>query len=530
MLEFPKFLEEESFFSGYLINQLPDAVFWLSSDARLLYVNDATCDLLEYSRQELLSMKLSEVDLNFWQKTWLEQWRSLHQQNSLAVKSQYRTKSGKLFSVELTFVYVQGQDRECIYAFVRKVEEKKLTPNANLLDRNGSIENLTREISQLKETKSRLAEDLSLVRGTLDSAGYGIIAVNYKGEVLSHNQKFLEMWKIPDSLVLSKESEPCQNFFARQLKNPEVFRRSVWEVSRESAIETNDILELKDGRVFAQYSKPQRLDDRIIGRVWSIWDITKLRQQTLELEKTQDRTDIRAIAEAKQLSELRSRFLSMLCHQFRSSLNIISFSNSLLKRYGSKWTKNQKMPLYFDNIQTAVEQISLLLDEMLFFGKSEVGQIKFEPKPIDLDGFCRTLIAQMKPLSDSKQQAIEFYSSHNYKTTHIDKNILHHILTNLLSNAIKYSPNGSKIEFKVLNEKEQVIIEIKDKGISISEVDQQRLFEPFFRGSNVEDIPGNGLGLSIVKNLVEIHGGKIEVESEVGVGTTFSLTLPISDV
>ena len=104
---------------------------------------------------------------------------------------------------------------------------------------------------------------------------------------------------------------------------------------------------------------------------------------------------------------------------------------------------------------------------------------------------------------------------------------MHHILTNLLSNAIEYSPNGSKIEFEVLSEKEQVIIKIKDKGIGISKVDQQRLFDPFFRGSNVDDLPGNGLGLSIVENLVEIHGGKIEVESEVGIGTTFSLTLPV---
>ena len=126
-----------------------------------------------------------------------------------------------------------------------------------------AFDNLHPEISQLKETESQLAKTLSLMRGTLDSTAYGTIAVSYEGEVLSHNQKFLEMWKIPDSLVLSKDSESCQNFFDRQLKNPEVFHRSVWEVSRESEAETYDILELKDGRVFAQYSKPQRLDDKI---------------------------------------------------------------------------------------------------------------------------------------------------------------------------------------------------------------------------------------------------------------------------
>ncbi|MGL6340227.1 MAG: ATP-binding protein [Waterburya sp.] len=410
-------------------------------------------------------------------------------------------------------------------------EPPKLSEKNGFFSGEYNINNLYQEISQLKKTEAQLAKTLSLVRGTLESAASGIVAVSYEGEILSHNQKFLEMWKIPDSLTLSKDSEECQSFFARQLKNPEVFCHSVWEISRESEIEAHNILELKDGRVFAQYSKPQRLDDKIIGRVWSIWDITELKQQTEpELENTQGKIEtVQTTEETQQLSQLRSRFVSMLCHQFRSLLNIISFSNSLLKRSKNKWTNNTKFPSYFDNIQTAVEQINVLLDELTFFGKSEVGQIDFKPKPIDLDEFCCTLIAQMKPLSDCKQQTIEFSSHRNCKNTCIDQNILHHILTNLLSNAIKYSPNGSKIEFKVLGKKEQVIIEIKDQGIGILEVDQPQIFEPFFRGSNVDSLPGNGLGLSIVKNLVEIHGGKIEVESKVGIGTKFSLTLAVPD-
>ena len=601
---------EESIFSKYLIDRLPNTVFCLGGDASFLYLNDAACRQLEYSRQELLSMKLSDIDPYFSQKAWLEQWKSLKQRNSSIIKSKHRTRSGQFLPVELTLTYVKEQNRDFICVFVRRVEETQPTQNANSsertlfdddlrgcaaaqtkdlsacnaridssaepkaqsvartggeassvceaddgasapylgahalhgsqtrtdkphkgdsvrrmydngLSRNGSINNSYQEISQSEE-KAQLAKSLSLVRGTLDSTAYGTVAVNYKGEVLSRNQKFLEMWKIPDSLVLSKDSQECQNFFARQLKNPEVFRNSVWEISRKSEAETCDILELKDGRMFAQYSRPQRLDDEIIGRVWSIWDITELRQQTeSELQKTQGEIEIvQAVEEAKQLSELRSRFLSLLCHQFRSSLNIISFANSLLKRHANKHTDNRKL-LYFDNIQTAIEQISVLLDELVFFGKSEVGQIDFEPKPTDLANFCRILVAQMQPLLDSKQQTIKFSSSRNCNIVCVDKNILHHILTNLLSNAIKYSPDGHEVKFEILGEQDRVIIKIQDRGIGISEVDQQRLFDPFVRGSNVDSIPGNGLGLSIVKNLVEIHDGKIEVESKVGIGTSF---------
>ena len=524
-------LEEELFFSRYLVNHFPNAVFCLGPDARFLYLNDAACHQLEYSRQELLSMKLLDIDPDLTPKIWLEQWQSLKQQNHLVVESRHRTRSGELLSLELSIAYVKVPDKEFGCVFVREVEKRQLTQEANSFDSNGSIRNLHLEISQLKETESQLAKTLSLMRGTLDSTAYGTIAVNYEGKVLSYNQKFSEMWKIPDSLVLAKDSESCQNFFAGQLENPEVFHRSVWEVERESEVETYDILELKDGRVFAQYSKPQRLDDKIIGRVWSIWDITELQQRTQEqIQKTKSKINtVEAIEEAKQLSELRSRFLSMLCHQFRSSLNVISFANSLLKRYSNKRTDDKKLS-YLDNIQTAVEQISVLLDEMLFFGKSEVGQIDFQPKLIDLVDFCRVFIAQTQPLSNGKQQTIEFSSHCDCKSAYIDQNILHHILTNLLSNAIKYSPNESKIKIEVLCEKERAIIKIEDRGIGISEVDQQRLFEPFFRGSNVNGIPGNGLGLPIVKNLVEIHGGKIEVESKVGIGTSFSLSLPVRNL
>ena len=524
-------IRQEAFFAKHLVDRLPDPVFCLSSDAGFIYLNDVACHRLEYSRQELLSMRLSDIDQNFQLKNWAKQWQSLKQQGSLTVESQYQTKSGKLLLVELTLVYEQEKEKEFCYTFVRPAETKRdraLDQSINQLDGDRNINNLYQEISQLKATEIQLAKTLSLVRGVLDSTAYGTVAVSYEGKVISRNQKFLEMWKIPDSLVLSNDSQECQDFFDLQLKNPQVFRYSVWEVSRESEAETYDILELKDGRVFAQYSKPQRLEDKIVGRVWSIVDITELKQQSeSEIQSNKGKIEVvEAVEKAKQLSELRSRFLSMLCHQFRSSLNIISFSNSILKRYANTWNDDKKLP-YLDNIQTAVAQITKLLDELVFLGKSEVGQVKFEPTPADLSDFCRALITQMQPISDDKQQTIEFASHGDCKYSCIDKNILHHIFTNLLSNSIKYSPDGSKIKFEISYESERAIIKIKDEGIGISEVDRQRLFDPFYRGSNVDSIPGTGLGLSIVSNLVEIHGGKIELESKVGIGTTFLLTIPL---
>ena len=516
-------VSEESW-SQLFVNHINVAAFCVGADARFLYANPVACKLLGYSQQELMARTLQDVDLDF--SEWTQRWRSLKQQGSLDFESRYRTKQKDILPVRVALTYVKNQEQEFGCAMIHKLE-KEMLPSIQAdpaqFDGNMSVSHLYQEIAQLKQTEAQLGESLSLVRGTLDSAAYGIIAVSFEGEVLNTNQKFREMWQIPDSMVLAKQE--CQNFFKNKLKNPDAFCRSVWE-SRESEEETYDILQLKDGRVFAQYSKPQRLDERVIGRVWSIWDINEFKQRTDEdLQQTELATKLkRNIEETKQVSELKSRFVSMLCHQFRSSLNVISFSNSLLKRYVNKG--REKDLTYLDNIQTAVEQISQLLDKMIFFGRSEVGQLKLEPELTDLDLFCRNLVAQMQPMGDSKKQVINF-SSRGSCTVCVDPTILHHVLTNLLSNALKYSPNDKQIDFELACE-EQVIFRIKDTGIGISTIDQKRLFEPFYRGSNIDHISGNGLGLAITKNLVDIHGGQIEVDSELGVGTTFTVTLPVS--
>ena len=516
----------EEYWSQLFVNQVNVAAFCVGSDARFLYVNPVVCQLLGYSQQELMARTLHDVDLDF--SYWDQRWQFLKQKGSITFESRYRTKQEDVLPVRVALTYIKNQEQEFSCAMVHELESKMLNSiqaDPAQFDGNMSVSHLHQEIAQLKQTEAQLETTLSLVRGTLDSAPYGIIAVSFDGEVLNTNQKFREMWQIPDSMVLTKTQE-CQDFFKNKLKNPDAFCRSVWE-SQESEEETYDILQLEDGRVFAQNSKPQRLDERVIGRVWSIWDITEFKQRTDEdLQQTESAAKLkRNIEEAKQVSELKSRFLSMLCHQFRSSLNVISFSNSLLKRYVNRWT-GEKDLAYLNNIQTAVEQISQLLDEMIFFGRSEVGHLKLEPKSTDLDLFCRNLVAQMQPMGDSKKQVINF-SSRGSCTVCVDPTILDHVLTNLLSNALKYSPNDKQIDFELVCE-EQVIFRIKDTGIGISTVDQKRLFEPFYRGSNIDHLPGNGLGLAIAKNLVDIHGGQIEVDSEVGVGTTFTVTVPVS--
>lgn len=630
--------EVEMKFAHFLINQAVDAAFCLGANAQFVYVNDATCLMTEYSRQELLSMRLHDIDIDFS----LHNWSDINSQGSLTFKSRYRAKGGRIFLVEMSISYVKHQDMEfgCAFARERSNEIVELSVQKWTNELRDAKDNLQQEFSQLKAKEVELKTSLSLLNSTLESTAIGIVAVNFEGDILSLNQKYLDMWQIPESLILSKKCPRCKAFFENQLKDPQAFNRLIWEVSSQSDFESYDILELKDGRVFAHYSKPQCLNEQIIGRVWSIWDITesKRTEEALQLNASRFRIlaettdastfliqgtrlcyinpaveqltgytkeelltgfDIRrlikskkgrqirkqveaanfeyqeiniltkngterwlacavtmldggldfggkpvemiagiditdykyaelglnqALEQAKQLSELRARFLSMVCHQFRTPLNIVSFSNSLLKEEVDKRTQKKIQPL-LDHIQKATEQLSQMLDDILFFSKAESAKINCQPQPLELVQFCNDLVAQMQ-MSVSKIP-INFVSPQSSLTACIDRKLLEPILKNLLDNAIKYSAPGMTVDLKISCKNEQVIFQIEDKGIGISVVDQQRIFEPFYRGSNIDHIPGTGLGLSILKTLVDLHHGQVSVESEICVGTTFTVMLPL---
>lgn len=491
---------------------------------------------------------------------------------------------------------------------------------------------LQKEVYQLKRQESQLKKSISILRSTLESTNNGIITIGLKGDILGFNQKFLGMWQIADSRMLSQKSPQCRAFFESQLKNPAAFCKVIWDVSAESDGDSYDILELKDGRVFAQYSQPQWLDDKIIGRVCSIWDITeskrteealrlnkarwftlaettdasifviqagklsyinpaaeiltgytkqelltgidprqliknkkrrKLHNQNLEYQELKilskngtehwlagvvtmldyEETPVEVIAgiditnykqaesdlyqaleHAKQVSEVRSQFMSMVCHQFRTPLNVISFSNSLLKRHINEWMEEKTRPLV-NHIQLAVEQLTKMLDDILLFSKAETAQLNFEAKPVDLVQFCDELISKIQTIGS--QQPINFLRQGSDLTACFDQKLLEPILWNLLDNAIKYSPPKSVVHLKLYFECGKVIFQVTDSGVGIPVVDIAQVFQPFYRGSNVDNLPGTGLGLSIVKTLVDLHGGQIAVESEVDVGTTITIMLPL---
>ena len=261
----------------------------------------------------------------------------------------------------------------------------------------------------------------------------------------------------------------------------------------------------------------------------------------LMIQRKQAEEEVRkALAKEKELTELKSRFISMTSHEFRTPLTTIQSSAELLEYYSQRWS-HEKNITHMHRIQSSVKHMTKLLDDVLIIGKAEAGKLTFNPSSLDVEKFCRNLVEELQ-LNDTDQHNITFAcewqsdgdnesflassSSLPHPQLCLDEKLLRQILENLLSNAIKYSPEGSTIEFSLSHFSSQAVFIIRDQGIGIPPEDQGLLFESFHRATNVGTIAGTGLGLTIVKKCVDIHQGQVAVESEVGLGTTFTVRLP----
>lgn len=252
-----------------------------------------------------------------------------------------------------------------------------------------------------------------------------------------------------------------------------------------------------------------------------------LRQLNQDLEKrVAERTaDLHAaLAREREVGEMKSRFTSLVSHEFRTPLGVISSSAQILDRYLERLEDEDRRE-HLANINVSVKRMAAMMEEMLVLSRMDSGRMDFKPAPLALGDFCRRLLdelcsahggetdLQIDPAAESPAQA--------------DENLLRHILTNLLTNAHKYSAAGAPVRLGLARENGQAIFTVSDEGIGIPEADQSRLFEAFQRGSNVGSVNGTGLGLVIVRRSCELHGGTVAVASQVGAGTTFTVRLPV---
>ena len=234
---------------------------------------------------------------------------------------------------------------------------------------------------------------------------------------------------------------------------------------------------------------------------------------------------LNTLEKEKELLNMKSRFVSMVSHEIANPLNVITAAAELLEEHQSQLTTAQKTE-NLQLIQVSTKRITEILEVVKEIDRGELATLEFKAMPLILENFCRERLEALR-LGEGSQHQLSFKSHGTCEEARMDERLLWHILTNLLSNAMKYSPEGSNISLNLECEPETAIFHVQDEGIGIPAEAQPFLFESFYRAQNVDSIPGSGLGLTIVKRCVDLHKGKIGFKSQVGIGTTFTVKLPI---
>jgi PAS domain S-box-containing protein len=363
------------------------------------------------------------------------------------------------------------------------------------------------QISAIDEARQQ-AKNLLIT--ALDTVPDTILVLDERGTICQANPAAEELFQINVQDLLG---HGLNKFFSNLIGQPKQ-----WLNQTEHTLENFQSLRIIELTI----SRPSSL--KFQEYVVILRDITKRKQLEAEIND--------ALAKEKELGNLKSSFVTMASHEFRTPLTTIFSSAELLELYGFKWDQEKKIK-HLQRIQAAVKQMIHLLNDVLLIGKSEAGKLEYNPAPLDLVQFCCDLVEEMQITTKShnitfvtKMQGLHI-NSDDCSKAYLDDKLLRHILSNLLSNAIKYSPQGGSVDFELICKQEEAIFHITDRGIGIPVADQEQLFNSFHRASNVGTISGTGLGLAIVKRSADLHGGTITVNSEVGVGTSFTVSLPL---
>ena len=414
-----------------------------------------------------------------------------------------------------------------------------------------SDENLNQEnLNQIEgETKANNASvlivddtiyNIQLLSLMLNKQGYRVEKATSGTEALESANRLL-----PDIILLDIRMPDIDGYeVCKRLKaNP--VTKDIPVIFISSIEESTDKVEAFSVGGVDYISKPFQLIE-VLARIETHLRLCLLQKKLQEQNEQLQSSALvlsRSLEQERKLSQMKSDFISVVSHEFRTPLTTIQSASELLEYY--EWTKEEQVE-QLHQIQSEVKHMTDLMEDVLFLSRANANKAKLNITKFDLADFCKRLLVQIK------KTFAENYTLHSFLhilpneiaiqnfhienelpivSVNMDEKLLRQIITNLITNAIKYSHQNTTIEFKVTVDfrvsSPNVSFVISDRGIGIPEEDLEHLFSAFHRGKNVGILPGTGLGLSIVKNCIDIHNGTIAVNSKLNVGTEFTVTLPI---
>ena len=377
-------------------------------------------------------------------------------------------------------------------------------------------------MSTLYTSTILIADDEPRGRQTLESLLFG---ENYNLLFASNGSETLEMTeKYKPDLILLDIMMPGMNGFevCRKIRSDKLLA--------EIPVILVTALDDKESRINGMEAGADDFITKPINsrelrlRIKTITRLDRYRQiHQAYAEKLQLETELE---KEKELNTLKSAFVSIASHEFRTPLATISFATGFLRKYWSSLTK-EEIEQKFNKIENQVKHMTSLLEDVLILGKSEANQTKVNPQKQRFSDFINPILEQVGFATNNKNEiTVNLNNKDCY--IYIDEELGKNIFINLLTNASKFSKEKAIIKINATSTESESIIEIIDSGIGIDSNELESIFTAFNRGSNVGTIQGTGLGLAIVKKSVDLHSGKIKIDSLLGKGTTVSVMLPLS--
>lgn len=466
-------------------------------DGRFLQVNRAYCDILGYTEDELL------------QRTFYEVTHPEDRERDAAQVDQLL--AGRVESYQLEKRYIH-RDGRIVWVLV----------SVSLLRIDGLPRyyiSQAQNITERKAAEEALGREQALLRAQLEASMAGIVMTGKDGSILNYNQRFQDMFQVPEEVLASGAAHALFDYSAQLVKDPEAFQERVTLLLRHPEEVRQDEFDLRDGRVIERHTAPVLAPSgEMLGTIWNLLDVTP--------RKRMERTLMEQFQQLKELDELKSQFVNAVTHELRTPLTSIrGYAEFLEDGIGGPLSEQQLE--FVSAIQHSSLRLQNLVDDLLDFARMEAGTFKLRYSQANLCTKIHDITHSLRPQADEAHLAlsvecppIEIW---------MDPQRIGQVLTNLLFNAIKFTPEGGGIAVRASVDGDFARCEVIDTGIGIGHEDQQKLFQRFSQldMSNTREAGGTGLGLSISKTLVEAHGGQIGVESEPGKGSTFWFTLPL---
>ena len=360
----------------------------------------------------------------------------------------------------------------------------------------------------------------SLLRATLEATADGILVVGSDGTWRDFNRKFVAMWRIPPAIVEARDDRRALDFVLDQLADPQAFIRKVQDLYAHPKAESFDLIEFKDRRLFERYSTPLTVDDHVAGRVWSFRDVTERVRAEREAERL-----YRASLEAVRL---RDEFLAVASHELRTPVTSLQLAvQGLLMLFDDERTPPRDLLRQLsESTLRQTRRLGRLVEDLLDVSRIQGGRLELRREEMDLVEAAREAAASMRDLLSGAGCALTVEAEAPV-VGRWDRQRIEQVVVNLLANAAKYGPH-KPVRVTVAGKGGWARLAVEDSGIGIAPERHGELFERFARAASALHYGGLGLGLFIVRSIVEAHGGRVGVDSAVGAGARFTVELPLS--